>query len=305
MESSQVPLREAAATERLAAVELPGLVRNAGGPVCTGDPVLGPGLTHGATGSAGSGTWDKTTADWSNGTADVAWTDGNVAVFAGTPAAGNGTVTIATGISVSPTNLNFTGSGYTISSGAGTGNISTATNQNIGFGATTVTATISALIQGTGSVTVGNSTASWGTLYLTGSNTFTGAVTLTGNGALILGNANALGNGTKALTVPNQTTLGVAGGTTITNPIIANAGNVTFWGTGGGNNTISGCITITNNATWIADSNTALNIQNQTGANTTGWAQTTMVGPGITWARATSRLRIRHWASRPIPVQIN
>jgi autotransporter-associated beta strand protein len=66
-------------------------------------------------GSGGTGSWNlNSTANWHNGSSDVTWVDNsargtNQAIFSGTA----GTVTLATGLSVS--NLQFTASGYTLS----------------------------------------------------------------------------------------------------------------------------------------------------------------------------------------------
>lgn len=70
--------------------------------------------------SDGSGTWTTNSGTWWNGTANVAWTSGNQAVFgAGT----DGTYSVEIGDSITTTNgtsttggLNFLNSGYTLSS---------------------------------------------------------------------------------------------------------------------------------------------------------------------------------------------
>ena len=68
--------------------------------------------------SGGAGVWNLSTANWWNGTADVAWKDNsalgtNGAIFGGT----GGAVTLNTSLSAS--NLLFQGAGYTLS-GSGT-----------------------------------------------------------------------------------------------------------------------------------------------------------------------------------------
>jgi len=68
-------------------------------------------LNWGADGAGGSGTWDETTANWYDGSANVAWTDGAAAVFGGT----GGTVAVD-GL-VTASSLTFNTAGYTISGG--------------------------------------------------------------------------------------------------------------------------------------------------------------------------------------------
>ena len=57
-------------------------------------------------GMGGSGTWNTSSLKWYNGSAEVAWVDGNDAVFWGTA----GTVTLAAGQTVN--SLTFKTSGY-------------------------------------------------------------------------------------------------------------------------------------------------------------------------------------------------
>ena len=164
--------------------------------------------------SGGTGTWDTTTTNWSNGTADVAWSNANAALFGGTA----GTVTVATGVSVSPTYMNFGVGGYTIAA-TGTGNITTTTNNpNVGFGANNLTETVSALIIGTGSLTVGNSTTNnnGGTLILSAANTYSGGSTINANAALqTLNNSAALGTANVAMAGANST-IQLSGGVALT-----------------------------------------------------------------------------------------
>jgi autotransporter-associated beta strand protein len=136
----------------------------------------------------GSGIWDTTTANWFNGTADVAWPGaGNVAVFGGT----SGTVTIAPG-GVSADGLTFTSSGYAIGGDpltlTGAGAITVA-----GTGQSVSTATIGSVIGGS----VGLTKAGTGNLVLTGANTYTGATTL--NGGTLTLDFNAAGAATTIL----------------------------------------------------------------------------------------------------------
>jgi len=200
-----------------------------------------PGLTP-ATPSGGVGTWDTATANWSNGTSDVAWTDAtgtsDIAAFGGTA----GAVTLNT--SLGALGLIFTTPGYTIS-GTGTltlgasgidasalssgtttiGNpIALAGNQswNVGSGATVAS---TGIVSGASALTIAGS----GTTTLSGVNTFAGGVTLN-NGSLLLGNAAGAGTGTITL---KGGTLGASGGQTVTNAVVANASTTTtLQGTG-------------------------------------------------------------------------
>lgn len=65
-------------------------------------------LQWGTAGAGGTGTWDATTANWWNGTAQVPWTDGGTAVFGGTA----GTVSVASFVAASK--LVFTTPGYRV-----------------------------------------------------------------------------------------------------------------------------------------------------------------------------------------------
>ncbi len=76
----------------------------------------------GGTSLGGNGTWDTTTANWWNGTANVAWSDGATAVFDGTP----GTVTLNDTVSVNNLDVPTTTTSGWVISGSGTINGSTA-----------------------------------------------------------------------------------------------------------------------------------------------------------------------------------
>ncbi len=123
-----------------------------------------PGHT-GGTGSGGSGTWGTSTANWWNGTADVAWSNAvNAssaanAVFAGNP----GTVTVGSGVTV--TGMSFTTSGYTISGGTLTVTPGLEELVSVPSGGT---ATIGSAITGSAPLGVTGS----GTLTLSGTNTY-------------------------------------------------------------------------------------------------------------------------------------
>ena len=97
--------RPARAALRAAAVAALALAAPALAANLTWDPTL----TNSAAGG-GAGTWDKTLANWHNGTTDVAWTDGNTAVFANA----GGAVTLAAPINA--LSLQLAGTGYTLAS---------------------------------------------------------------------------------------------------------------------------------------------------------------------------------------------
>jgi fibronectin-binding autotransporter adhesin len=109
----------------------------------------------------------------------------------------------------------------------------------------TAAQTFSGSIAGTGTLTL----SSGNTNTLAGANNFSGGTTLLGTGALALTHSLALGTGPLALqstqTGASPTVL-LAGGITVTNPIIINptTGREAIWSISG-NNTLSGPITIT------------------------------------------------------------
>jgi fibronectin-binding autotransporter adhesin len=132
--------------------------------------------------TGGDGTWDTATQLWSTtttGPVDYTWTNSGTerANFGNTA----GTVTLGTGITAY--GLNFSTSGYTITSntltlaGTGGGVIDTGTSN----------ATINSVIAGS----VGLTKNGTGTLTLGGANTYTGQTTVAA-GTLTLGTSNAL-----------------------------------------------------------------------------------------------------------------
>jgi hypothetical protein len=146
-------------------------------------------LTWDATGSnpgnpvGGSGNWDTTSsANWSNESTDVPWTNGDEAFLSpGAPAGSVITIDDASG-TVNVHGIQFN-SHYTIA--AVPGDTLTIASTGLGiFG----TGTISAAIIGTG-----NLTKTLGTLLLTGHNTYTGFTNISQDG-FILGNGASLGN---------------------------------------------------------------------------------------------------------------
>ena len=89
-------------------------------PTLTWDP------SHNHTGSDGAGNWDTSTANWGNGTSDVAWTNGDIASI-GATGTGN-TITIDGPVIAAGIVFNsLTASSYTIAS-AGTGDTLTLNN---------------------------------------------------------------------------------------------------------------------------------------------------------------------------------
>jgi fibronectin-binding autotransporter adhesin len=112
----------------------------------------------------GTGTWNAGNTNWattSGGTYNTAFTTGSDAFFEGTA----GTVTVSA--PNNPNSLNFTVTGYTLSSGTLTLNGATI---NTG----SYNATISSVIAGS----VGLTKSGSGTLTLSGANTYTGTTAL-------------------------------------------------------------------------------------------------------------------------------
>lgn len=139
----------------------------------------GAGTTANGAIGGGSGSWNLTNTNWTNGSGDAnaAW-NSNFAVFTGAA----GTVTVDDAISL--TGLQFMTNGYAISAGSGALSISeAATAVRVDPG---VTATISAPIGGAGGINQLDS----GTLILNGNHTYTGATVVDGgrlvvNGSLV------------------------------------------------------------------------------------------------------------------------
>ncbi|HTL73654.1 MAG TPA: autotransporter-associated beta strand repeat-containing protein [bacterium] len=120
----------------------------------------------------GSGTWDYSTQNWTNGTANVAWTDGNTPVFGnGSGAASSGVFTVNLAVNPTVTNMTFnsagTGNSYLITNGAITlltaGSAVDSINVSSG-----VSAEINSIITTTGSSTANVRAAGGGYLKLSG-----------------------------------------------------------------------------------------------------------------------------------------
>ncbi|NYT41091.1 autotransporter-associated beta strand repeat-containing protein [Sphingomonas sp. R-74633] len=184
----------------------------------------GAGTTANGAIGGGSGSWNTSGTNWTdaNGTANDSW-GGRFAVFQGAA----GTVTVDGAISV--TGMQFMTSGYVLAAGTGALSLADAqTNIRVDPG---VSATISAVIGGTGGINKLDS----GTLILGGANSYAGATTIAG-GTLRAGVGGALPTGT-TVTIAAGATLDLTASQTIAS--LAGAGSVTLSGgsltTGGGN----------------------------------------------------------------------
>ncbi len=223
----------------------------------------------------GNGNWGASYSNWLSGSTDLAWPDAVQAAF-GAGAATGGTVTIAS--DVTPSGVIFTSGGYNIAGGAGALNLSGSVTFNClqdggvsstvkGSGALVKTGPGTLTLSGTNSFT-GAATVSAGTLQLTNT-TLAGSVA--DNSALVFnetgsvsyggalsgtGSVTLLGSGTLTL---NRTTANTySGGTTI-------SGGMLSVGSGGSSNTSStgalgtGQVTLNGGGTlrlWIRTSST-------------------------------------------------
>ncbi len=189
----------------------------------------------GATPVDGSGTWDLTSPNWSNGASNVAWTNtGNNAQFgnATSPFDGNvGPLTvdlrdaivvnnIVLGTSTLGTIYNFSdfqGGSLTLNGNvnkiSGNGAIAFGLNQGLALGSGTHVFAlhdspgddapelrIDGVISGAGAITLDNGSQayeSWGSLLLNGANTYTGVTNIT-NGRLTILNSSSLGSSAAA-----------------------------------------------------------------------------------------------------------
>ena len=126
----------------------------------------------------GTGYWDTSPTNyvWWNGTGDVAWTAGDVAIFSGTA----GTVAVSSAITAN--DVIFATDGYLLD---GTGSLDA-----VGFEVNSgLQATVATEVTGSEGVTLAGS----GTLIVSGSNTYTGA-TIISSGTLRLATDDALGS---------------------------------------------------------------------------------------------------------------
>jgi len=172
--------------------------------------------------AGGAGTWNTTTANWSDLTIDAVWGNSNTsdAIFTGTGA----TVTISASTTVIANDLTFSKKDYAIAGGVGaTLNLASADASApviaVSTGTTGDQASITAKISGTKGLTKSNST---GAIQLTGPNTYTGVTSVLG-GELRFSSIANVGGGTSSLGAP----------TTIPDGTIQidNGGSITFQGT--------------------------------------------------------------------------
>jgi autotransporter-associated beta strand protein len=189
------------------------------------------GTSTGTGAQGGAGTWDSnTTANWWNGTTNVVWpntgTD-NDAVFGNTA----GTVSIATG-GVTANDLTFNTTGYLIQNNKLTLVPTSASVGAIINTATSVSSEISSEVAGTLGTTTSNSgltKSGAGTLTLSGTNTFTGWVTISG-GILKVTKAAAINSiGTGSWIFANNGTFeldGTAGNIALTTRFQTNGGTI-------------------------------------------------------------------------------
>ena len=209
--------------------------------------------SNGATSGFGNstGTWG-TDAFWSTDAAGTSATSNPSITTSDTVNFGTAALNYANATVTGPSaaqgflNMNF-GAGQTTALAISGGTLNLAANSTITQSSTSANMTIGSVLQGSGSALTKTGP---GALTLSGNNTFTGGVTLTGNGALNLAHSSAAGTGTillKSTQTSFPTTLGISGGITVANPIQADSttGRETITSTGTGNNALTGGITVT------------------------------------------------------------
>lgn len=200
------------------------------------------------------------------------------------PIPGNGTLQVGGGTLILPTNFTYTGntliSAGTLQLGDGNvnGSIATDVTDNGAFTIKVATNTVqifSGVVSGTGAFTKDT----FGTLYLTGANSFAGNATISA-GALWINSSPGLGTGTKTVNIVN----GTAGNPSLhlngTNGSINLPATFSFstsWANGAlfneaGNNTIAGNITLTGGGgdTYIVANGGTLMLSGGLAPNTTG-----------------------------------
>jgi outer membrane autotransporter protein len=209
-------------------------------------------LTWGRGGGGGSGRWNTTTSDWFNGSANVPWTQGDSAIFGGSPGLVDQTVPITA------QDLTFGTSGYLVAGNTLTLGVGSTPTVTLGAGNS---ATIGSLIAGTKGLTL----TGGGTLRLTNAaNSWTGGATVS-QGLLIFSNG-ALGSNTITLgdantganSVALEANFGNFTGTPISNNIVVGAsgtGSVSIGSTvfsPGSNGTIyNGTVTLNRDVTLV------------------------------------------------------
>jgi len=191
----------------------------------------------------GNGNWGGSATNWWNGSANVAWTDNNLAIF------GNGTTTNCT---VTITN-NVTPGGILFNANSGgTYTLSSSGSSLVVLSGTPAitcndSATINAVLQGSS----GFSKTGPGTLTLTGTNTYTGATTI-GSGVLTVGSSGRLGSGSYAGNIADNSALNYNSTLAQTlSGVISGTGSLAQQGAGAltlsGANTYSGGTTVVPN----------------------------------------------------------
>ncbi len=189
--------------------------------------------THsGGTNLGGSGTWNTTSAQWFDGTQDVAWQPGSDAVFQGAA----GTVSISGAVNAN--SLHFPATAYTIQGGPlslASGN----TSIDVSSGGS---ATINSILSGSGGLTKTGD----GVLTLGGTDTFSGAMQVSGGtlditaGGVVSGTnfVRASSGGTLTiegtLTVADNGTFAVGSGVGGVGTVVVNSGAVVNIGNGSG-----------------------------------------------------------------------
>jgi autotransporter-associated beta strand protein len=212
-----------------------------------GAPVFAVDQTYDATNAAN--VWDLATQNWDGSTAT--WFDNNNAIFSGT----GETVTVNGPIVFD--NMTFSANGYTLANGTGSLSLSNdlASTITVSTGTATIAEILGDNLAGASALTK----AGAGTLVLSGSNTYTGATTLSA-GVLWITNANSLGTTTAGTTQSGASELRLSGNVvTAAEPIsitgggIGNAGAIRNFAD---NNTYSGTVTLAGQTRIVADTGT-------------------------------------------------
>jgi autotransporter-associated beta strand protein len=186
---------------------------------------IGNNASSGA-GLGGAGTWNASNSKWWDGSSlvDAAFpgTGTDTAIFTGT----GGIVQLGSAITVQT--LTFNSDGFTITGGTGGTNALTLASNNAVNVNVAGTATVSAVVAGSGGLTVNSTTT--GTLALTGVNTYTGLTTVNA-GTLLVTSSGNLNSG-------NNLTVGALGKATFDNGsqdlgTVLNSGRLDFTDTGG------------------------------------------------------------------------